>query len=32
MSPMGPTFPQSQALIKYFNVETDWTEHTLNFM
>lgn len=26
------SYPKSHALIKYYNVETDWTEYTLNFM
>ena len=31
MSHMDCRFPKSQDLGKYFNMETEWTEHTLNF-
>lgn len=28
---MDPTFSMSQDLVKYFNMETEWTEHTMDF-
>lgn len=31
MSHMDPTFSMSQDLVKYFNMETEWTEHTMDF-